>query len=212
MALTQVFAAGEEPTATKMNAASIPVVSDPAADIAAPYVGQIVFSTTDVRLYRNIDNTSTGWRVFSGGPTWALSRGTVQSIPNIAWTTMNWTEEDVDTGNMHPANGDTVVINQAGLYAVTAKSSFALNATGIRACRITKNGTADANTVKGSAFIQTIVSAAGIAAVSTPTLYIQCAVNDVLRAQCFQSSGAALNTSVASLGDQTLFTGTWLRD
>jgi hypothetical protein len=208
MALTQVFAAGTKPTATKLNESSIPVVSS-TVDISAPYTGQIVFSTTDTRLYRY---TGSAWRVFSGGPVWALSRGTVQSIPNIAWTTLNWTQDDVDTADMHPVNGDTVVINQAGLYAVTAKASFALNATGIRACRITLNGTADANTVKGSAFIMTVVSAGGIAAVSTPTLYIQCAVNDVLRAQAFQSSGAALNTSVASLGDQTLFTGTWLRD
>jgi hypothetical protein len=208
MALTQVFAAGTKPTATKLNESSIPVVSS-TVDISAPYTGQVVFSTTDTRLYRY---TGSAWRVFSGGPVWALSRGTVQSIGNIAWTTMNWTQDDVDTADMHPPNGDTVVINQAGLYAVTAKASFALNATGIRACRLTLNGTADANTVKGSSFIQTEISADGIAAVSTPTLYIQCAVNDVLRAQCFQSSGAALNTSVASLGDQTIFTGTWLRD
>lgn len=208
MALTQVFAAGTKPTATKLNESSIPVVSS-TVDISAPYTGQLVFSTTDTRLYRY---TGAAWRVFSGGPVWALSRGTAQSIPNITWTTMNWTQDDVDTADMHPPNGDTVVINQAGLYAVTAKASFAINATGIRACRLTLNGTADANTVKGSAFIQTEISADGVAAVATPTLYIQCAVNDVLRAQCFQQSGVALNTSVASLGDQTIFTGTWLRD
>jgi len=208
MAVTQQFTAGTRLTASALNTSSIPVVSA-VADIVTPFTGQIIFNTTDTRLWRY---TGSAWAIFTGGPAWALSRGTVQSIPNIAWTTLNWTEEDVDTGGMHPPNGDTVVINQAGLYAVTGKASFALNATGIRACRLTKNGTADANTVKGSSFIMTEISADGIAAVATPLLFIQCAVNDVLRVQCFQQSGAALNTSVSSLGDQTLFAGVWLRD
>jgi hypothetical protein len=208
MALTQQFTAGTRPTATKLNESSVPVVSS-TADISAPFTGQLVFSTTDTRLWRY---TGSAWAVFSGGPTWALSRGTVQSIPNITWTTLNWTEEDADTGNMHASNADTVVINQPGLYAVTAKSSFAANATGIRACRLTLNGTADANTVKGSSIILAPLTTGNVSAVATPTIYVQCALNDVLRAQTFQSSGAALNTSVASLGDQTLFTGTWLRD
>lgn len=208
MAVTQQFSAGESLTAAKLNASSIPVVSS-TADIAAPFTGQIVFNTTDTRLYRY---TGTAWVVFSGGPTWDLSRGTVQSIPNITWTTLNWTEEDSDTGNMHPTNGDTVVINQPGLYPIQAKSSHAANATGIRACRLTINGTADANTIKGTSRIETVVSAGGIASAVTPAKFVQCATNDVLRAQTFQSSAGALNTSVASLGDQPLFTGTWLRD
>ena len=208
MAVTAQFTAGTRLTASKLNTSSIPVVSA-TSDIVTPFTGQIIFNTTDTRLWRY---TGSAWAIFTGGPAWTLSRGTVQSIPNITWTTLNWTEEDVDTGNMHPANGDTVVINQAGLYAVTGKSSHAANAAGIRACRLTKNGTADANTVKGSAFINTEVTADGIAAVSTPLLFVPCAVNDVIRVQTFQQSGGALNTSVSSLGDQTLFTGVWLRD
>jgi hypothetical protein len=208
MSLTQQFTAGTTLTAQKLNESSVPVVSS-TSDIGAPFAGQLVFNTTDTRLWRY---TGSAWVVFTGGPVWDLSRGTAQSIPNITWTTLNWTEEDADTGNMHPASGDTVVINQPGLFSTGAKSSHALNATGIRACRLTMNGTADANTIKGTSKIETIVSAAGIASAATPTKYVQCALNDVLRAQTFQSSGGALNTSVASLGDQPLFNGTWLRD
>jgi len=210
MAVTQQFAAGESLTAAKLNTSSIPVVSS-TADIASPFTGQIVFNTTDTRLYRY---SGTAWIVFTGGPTWSLSRGLpLQTFTTTAtWYTMNWTIEGVDTGGMHPTNGDTVTINQAGLYAVAAKASFAPNVTGLRACRLTINGTADANTVEGTSIIQNNVGAGNVASASVPTVYVQCAVNDVLRAQAWQTSGGSLNSSAASLGDQPLFTGTWLRD
>lgn len=210
MALTQVFAANERPSATKLNEKSIPVVSA-VGDVTAPYVGQIVFSTSDVRLWRCTATTPT-WVVFTGGPVWSLSRTLAQSIGNSAWTTNNFTEDDTDSDNMHAANADTVVITKAGLYAVTAKGSFVGNVTGQRGCRLTKNGTADANTIKGSSVIVNNVGATFTTAIPLPTVYPQLGVGDILRVQQWQNSGAALNTSVASLGDQTLFTGTWLRD
>lgn len=208
MALTQQIGAGIDLTAAMLNTQSIPVVSS-TADIVAPFTGQIVFNTTDTALYRY---TGSAWVLFSGGPTWSLSRGTAQSIPNSAWTTLNFTEEDVDTGNMHAANADTIVITQPGLYGVTAKGSSTGSATGLRGCRLTLNGSADINTIKGSSVIVNNVGATFTTAIPLPTIYIQLLVNDVLRAQQWQNSGAALNTSVASLGDQTLFTGTWIRN
>lgn len=208
MALTQQFAAGTTLTAQKLNESSLPVVSA-TSDIGAPFTGQIIFNTTDIRLYRY---TGSAWVVFTGGPTWSLTRDTAQSMANSVWTTMNWTIERVDTGNMHPVNGDTVVINQAGLYAISAKASYASNATGQRACRLTLNGTADADTIEGTSLIVNTAAGGLTASVATPTVYQQCALNDVIRAQGWQNSGAALNSSVASLGDRTLFTGTWLRD
>jgi hypothetical protein len=210
MALTQIFAANERPSATKLNEKSIPVVSA-VGDVSAPYVGQIVFSTSDSRLWRCTATTPT-WVVFTGGPVWALSRTTAQSIPNSAWTTLNFTEDDVDSDNMHAANADTVVITKAGLYALAAKGSNVGNATGQRGCRLTLNGSADGNTIKGTSVIVNNVGASFTAAIPLPSVYKQLAVNDTLRVQQWQNSGGALNTSVASLGDQTLFTGTWLRD
>src|SRR4051794_29114146 len=122
MALTQVFTAGSRPSATKLNESSIPVVSS-TSDISAPYTGQLVFSTTDTRLWRYTGST---WVVFTGGPTWALTHTTGQSIPNSAWTTMLWPDERVDTGGVHStsSNTDRVTITQAGLYSVSAKGSF----------------------------------------------------------------------------------------
>lgn len=207
MALTQQFAAGTTLTAQKLNESSIPVVSS-TSDIGSPFAGQIIFNTTDTRLYRY---TGSAWVVFSGGPTWALTRAAVQSIPNSAWTTMNWTVENVDTGGVHATNADTVVVTQPGLYAINGKVSYAGNATGQRACRLTLNGALDANTISGSSVIVPNNGASLAAAAATPTIYAQLALNDVIRVQTWQNSGGALNTAT-SLGDEPLFTGTWLRD
>jgi hypothetical protein len=212
MALLARWAGGEVPSATKWNETSIPVVAT-TADISSPYTGQIVFATADTRLYRY---TGTGWAAYNFGPTWALTRTTSQSITDSSWTTNNmlWTDERVDTGNMHStsSNTDRVTITQAGLYSVTAKGSFAGNATGIRGTRLLLNGTADANVVEGATVLFPAIGTSPVS-VPLPTVYIQLAVNDILRVQVFQNSGGALNTPTSTApGDQPIFTGTWLRD
>lgn len=212
MALTQRWAGGEVPTATKWNETGLPVVAT-TADISAPYTGQIVFATSDTRLWRY---TGSAWAVFTGGPTWALYRGTTQSIPNTTWTHINWDGEDVDTGNMHSTavNPFAVIINQPGLYSVAAKVSYepvAAGAGDIRGIRLTVNSTTVG--YRGSAVL-TLVGNNGLYTQTAvmPTLYLQLAVNDVIGVQTFHNKGAAINTSVASAADFPLFTGTWLRD
>lgn len=207
MALTQVFAAGSRPSATKLNESSIPVVSA-TSDIISPYVGQIIFNTTDLRLYRY----NGSWITFTAGPTWALSRQTAQSIPNTTWTLINWDSEQTDTANMHSlvTNPFAVTISTPGLYAVAAKSAFAPVGAGtaIRGVRIYLNA---ANPI-GSSILTPTGSSTFTTCAVTPTLYIQCALNDVLGVECFHNNGSALNTSTASSADYPLFTGTWLRD
>jgi hypothetical protein len=211
MALFQRWAGGEQPSATKWNETSIPVVST-TADISSPYTGQIVFSTADTRLWRY---TGSAWAVFTGGPTWAIYRAAAQSINNNSWTFVNFDSEDADTGNMHSTsvNSFAVTINQAGLYACAGKGGFVANATGQRAVRATKNNVV----INGSSVIFNNVGASNVASGATPPLYVQCALNDVLGVQVWQQSGGALNTSSGtvgtdSAGDFPLFTGTWLRD
>lgn len=211
MALFQRWAGGEVPTATKLNETSLPVVSS-TSDISAPYTGQLVFSTTDLRLWRY---TGTAWAVFTGGPTWAIYRATAQSIPNNAWTVVNFDSEDTDTGNMHSTsvNSFAVIINQPGLYAISGKGGFVANNTGVRAVRLTRNG----NVINGSSVIVNATQGQ-VTSMTTPSCYVQCALSDVLAVQVWQQSGGgALNTSSGtvgtdSAGDFPLFTGTWLRD
>lgn len=207
MALTQQFTAGSAPTAQKLNESSIPVVSS-TVDISAPFTGQIIFNTTDTRMYRY---TGSAWVVFTGGPTWSLSRTTGQPIPTSAWTTMAWTLESVDLGNQHAANAAEIVITQPGLLAISTKVSFAANAAGQRAGRVTLNGTADANTIRGSATLTNATGGGHATGLTLPTLYQQVVTGDVLRVQCWQNGAASLDTG-SSIGDEPLFNGTWLRD
>jgi hypothetical protein len=215
MALFQRWAGGERPTATKWNETSIPVVST-VADVSASYVGQIVFATSDTRLWRCTVAGSPGtWAVFSGGPTWSIYRAGTQSIPNNTWTNLLFTNEDVDTDNMHDlvTNTDRVTISKAGLYSIAMKGSFVPNATGQRAARMTRNGTV----INGGTVIVNNAGAANDTAIVVPTLFLQCAAGDILRAAVWQQAGVALNTSDGTLGGDTngnvpLFTGTWLRD
>jgi hypothetical protein len=210
VALTQQFAAGEDLTAAKLNASSIPVVSS-TANITTPFTGQIIFNTTDTRTYRY---TGSAWAAFSGGPVWSLSRVAAQGITNSAWNSMLWDTDRVDTDNMHSTvtNTDRVTITQAGLYAVTSKGSNTPNATGLRGCRITLNGVLDASAVEGSSVIVNNVGGTFTTSIPLPTLYIQCIVGDILRVQQWQNSGGTLNTSTSSAADYPLFTGAWLRD
>jgi hypothetical protein len=210
MALFQRWTGGEQPTATKWNETSIPVVAT-TADISSPYIGQIVFATTDTRLYRY---SGAGWVTFSGGPVWSLSRGAAQSIPNTTWTLVNWDTDDVDTDNMHDiaVNPFAVRTSKPGLYAVTAKNGMAPvgapAAGAIRGVRVYHN----AVTVKGSSVLAPVGGSTFTTVAVTPTLFIQCALNDVLGVEVFHNNGAALSTSTASAADYPLFTGTWLRD
>lgn len=216
MALFQRWAGGEQPSATKWNETSIPVVAT-TADISAPYTGQLVFATSDGRVWRY---TGSAWAVFTNGPTWAIYRAAAQTISNNTWTFVNFDSEDTDTGNMHSTSVNTfaVTINQPGLYAISGKGGFVANATGQRAVRLSRTPSGGSATViNGSSVIFNNVGASNVASAPTPTCYVQCALNDVLGVQVWQQSGGNLNTSSGtvgtdSAGDFPLFTGTWLRD
>lgn len=204
MALTQQFASGEDLTAAKLNASSVPVVSS-TSDITSPFTGQLVFNTTDTRIYRY---TGSAWRPFSSGPTWSLLRNTTQSITVAsAHQLVAWNSEPVDTDNMHAAGATTVVITQAGLYSVSAKTSFTGGAVANRrASRVELNGAE----VAGSLVI-TPAAASGSTTVTIPTLYIQCQVGDTLGVTIWAET-TGVTTAAGSVGDYCLFNGTWLRD
>lgn len=213
MALFARFAGGEQPSATKMNETSIPVVTT-VADISAPYTGQIVFATADTRLYRCTNGAVPTWAKFSSGPTWSIARQTAQAITSGAWTFVNWDVDLVDTDNMHSTvtNPFAITFTTPGLYAVTAKNGmapFATPAAGeIRGVRANLNGAV----VTGSAVLAGAAGNTFTTVAATPTLFIQAAVNDVLGIEIFHNRGVSLSTSTASAADYPLFTGTWLRD
>lgn len=210
MALFARWAGGETPTATKWNETGLPVVTT-TADISVPYTGQLVFATADNRLYRY---TGSAWAKFSGGPTWSLARQTGQNITSGLWTFVNWDLEIVDTDNMHnnAVNPFAVTITTPGLYAITAKNGmapFSTPAAGeIRGVRANVNSAV----VTGSSVLAGAAGNTFTTVALSPTLFVQCALNDVVGIEIFHNRGISLATSTASAADYPLFTGTWLRD
>jgi hypothetical protein len=204
MALFQRWAGGERPTATKMNETSIPVVAT-TADISAPYTGQIVFATTNLKLYRY---TGAAWAVYVGGPTWSLTDSTPQTFSNATFQDMLWDTEINDSDNMHVSNSVSVITTVPGLYAVTTKMTYASNATGARGAQVLQNGVV----VTGSLVVVGAVSG-NVTSVVVPTLNIPCAAGDTLKVQGYQSSTGNLDTVAGAVtGNWCLFTGAWLHD
>lgn len=85
MALTQRFAGGETPSATKLNETSIPVASS-TSDISSPYTGQVVMVTNGNLLWQY---TGSAWTPYSG-----LIGEVVRTAPSSTFTT---TEVVLDT-------------------------------------------------------------------------------------------------------------------
>lgn len=77
MALTQQFTAGEDLTAAKLNASSIPVVSA-TTDIATPFTGQIIFNTSTGCLHRY---TGSAWTLFDAN-TQSAYKSAIESVTN----------------------------------------------------------------------------------------------------------------------------------
>lgn len=201
MTLTQRWAGGEQPTATKWNETSLPVVST-TADISSPYAGQLVFATSDTRLWRYTGST---WAVFSSGPICSVTHSVVQAINNNVYTAQLFDTDLTDTDLMHStsSNTDRITVVKAGLYMVIPKAHYIANATNQRACKLTLNGV----DVAGSVTVANNCGTQGTSILG-PTQLLQLAVNDILRMLVWQNSGGALNTEAGS----PLFTAMWLRD
>lgn len=204
MALTQVFTAGSAVTATKLNESSVPVVTS-VGDITAPYVGQIVFNTTDTRLYRCTNAAIPTWSAFTSGPIVSVTNSVNQSITNNSYVAANFDTELVDTDGTHStvSNTDRLTIVKAGLYMVMPKTHFIANATGQRACRLTLNG----SVVAGSVTVANNNGTQGVSVLG-PTQFLQLVAGDILRMEVWQNSGAALSTEAGS----PLFSAVWQRD
>lgn len=119
------------------------------------------------------------------------SQGTSQTIPSGAWTSINFTAEQLDNYNGHSTstNPSRYVCQRPGVYFVHGLA--ALNdpsgATGYRTSRLLVNGTtayAGTSTVAASG----TTAGSGTAA----TAHIRLAVGDYVELQSFQSQGSAL--------------------
>lgn len=137
-------------------------------------------------------------------PTIARLRQTVaQSLTNTVWGAITFTTEDVDTAGAHDTvtNPSRWTCPASGWYWIGGGVGFAANTTGIRGVRFAINGTA----VNGSESLAG-ASPSGSVGNRQParSMLIQLTAGQYLEMEAFQSSGGALNTSVASTEQPSL--------
>ncbi len=139
-------------------------------------------------------------------PRFVGTQSIVQSLPNSAWTALALDTEQADEYLGHSTTSNTsrwvCPSGAAGWYTVCGVAAFAAAAAGFRASRIQIGGVA----VPGA---ETYGPANGGAesVIITPTRDIQLAVGQYVEVAGWQSSGAALNTSVGGETRSAL----WLR-
>jgi hypothetical protein len=124
-----------------------------------------------------------------------ISRVAVQSIPNNAWTVVDWTAE-VDLGAMHDnaVSPSNVIARREGDYRSTWGVAFAASAAGQRGVRIVRNGVVIPGTT-----ILVDAAAAGETALQASWSSTM-GVGDNVRIEVFQTSGGALNLQTTSGG------------
>lgn len=133
-----------------------------------------------------------------------VRQGTAQSIPNALFTAITWDVEDEDTDGMHATGANSLVCVTPGVYMVAADVTFAPNATGFRAIRFAVNGTG----IGGRASIPS--PTATVSADLSVSRAVMLAVGDTLSVVAYQSSGAALNTSVTANDAQSVLSAIWM--
>lgn len=124
------------------------------SDVAAPYTNQIVFSATDLRMYRY---TGSAWVPLNPSMPAGVLTDTVDR--NYAASTASWiglatvTEQSTISGNTmvaggtggtSSANSPTITIREGGLYEVGLRATFATdgsNGTPVKVIGVTVNST-----------------------------------------------------------------------
>lgn len=126
-------------------------------------------------------------------PTAFLYQSVAQSIANATFTAITFDAENIDTygGHSTTTNTSRYVAQAAGTYWVNAGVLYVLNGTGARYVAIGKN--ASFTGVNGMSGIAAAAPAVGYASVAG---LIQLAAGDYIEAYTYQTSTAALSTSV----------------
>jgi hypothetical protein len=118
-----------------------------------------------------------------------------QSLSNNTFTALTLDTEYVDSAGGHSTvtNTSRYTAVYAGWYNVAGVASFAANATGQRAVRITVSGT----TIHGGSQSLPVTTAATICALAQSDILVFCNVGDYVEIQGFQLSGGSLNTAAS---------------
>ncbi|WP_412079052.1 hypothetical protein ACLF6K_37545 [Streptomyces xanthophaeus] len=123
-------------------------------------------------------------------PIASLTQSVTQSTTNGGWTTITFTNEEIDSYNGHSTvtNTSRYVCQLAGWYRIVGRVAFASNSTGSRGSRILKNG----NVVNGSA---SMAGAGTLGPIAVTSRMVQLAASDYVEVQGGQDSGGSLSTN-----------------
>lgn len=113
-------------------------------------------------------------------------RSAVQSIPHATWTVIVLDSVIAEGGITFTSSANEATIGVDGIYTITAQVSYGTNTTGVRYCRVMRNGTE-------MVCYQSIAAHGGVA---TPakTRTMKLLAGDRLRLEGHQNSGGAINT------------------
>lgn len=167
-----------------------------------------VDAATDGRYNECVNCISIGHtsRAFEkmNAPCVAVGRTATLSIPNNAWTTVDWNlDDDANGGAISPrrsamhdtaSNAETIYVRRAGRYRISAGVEFAANATGQRGIRLQYNGAVIPGT---TVLVDAAASGTTALSVSIDKAFVGSSVR-LLRVEVFQNSGGGLNITTGS--------------
>lgn len=126
----------------------------------------------------------------------------LQGISNLSDQPINW---NVGTGNnitwSSSTNPSQITIARTGMYTVSCRLSWAVNATQFRAGHLSLNGTGTGNFINGDARPASTNNEAGNPCFTGLHLFT---IGDVLRIQAWQNTGGSLNLDPTLLGGTRL--------
>lgn len=139
--------------------------------------------------------TTTAGRVQIDGPNslWVARAGVAsatQSLVNNTSTAILLDTASYDPKGWFSNAGDSITVNQAGFYAITASIAFAANATGRRTVSIAVNGV-DGGTVQ-------VLASPAASTILSVSNNLNLAAGDVITITALQQSGGALSTVVTA--------------
>jgi hypothetical protein len=120
-------------------------------------------------------------------PACAVTRSTVQSIPNSSITYITFDTELVDTtGTMFAASSTTITVPETGIYLASGYVGITFNATGYRRLLLDQNG--------GFPIIDARTAVNGDHTHMTLNTLLVCTAGDAIKLAVDQNSGGAINT------------------
>lgn len=127
-----------------------------------------------------------------------VMRDSAQSIPNEAFTPIEWPEEDWDSDAFHStsSNKNRLVAPLDGLYIVTACVVFAGNATGLRSLQLVRNSVSPSKTATYAEASDKGQEAPGVGAGGNAMAIhgqVPLKAGEYVNAIVWQNSGGALN-------------------